>query len=86
MTTKRFIAGAVCPRCSEMDKLRAWRDDELEIQYRECVNCGYTDQQSTKIQMQPEEIATRVNQSHLNKPDTEEMVIQFVPNSSTTKH
>jgi len=32
MTVKRFIAGVVCPRCSEMDKIRAWRDDEVEKQ------------------------------------------------------
>ena len=32
---KRFIAGAVCPRCGEMDKLKAWTEDDT--QYRECV-------------------------------------------------
>lgn len=83
---KRFIAGAICPRCSAMDKLRAWRDDELEIQFRECVDCGYSDQQSTSIQMQPTEIPTRVNQPHRQEPETEEMVIQFVPNGDFTKH
>ncbi|TBR43858.1 YheV family putative metal-binding protein [Marinomonas agarivorans] len=83
---KRFIAGAVCPRCSEMDKLRTWRDDEQEIQYRECVNCHYTDQQSTKVQMQPEELPTRVNQPHTQTLAGEETVIQFVPNTDFTKH
>ena len=86
MTVKRFIAGAVCPRCSEMDKLRAWRDDEKELQYRECVACGYQDEQSTVIQAQPKELATRVNQPHVNEPDTQASVIQFVPNPSATKH
>ena len=86
MTIKRFIAGAVCPRCSEMDKLRAWRDDDLDLQYRECVACEYTDEQSTVIQAQPVEITTRVNQPHVSEPDAEEMVIQFVPNMPTTKH
>ena len=26
-TPKRFIAGAVCPRCAEMDKLTMYTDD-----------------------------------------------------------
>ncbi len=86
MTVKRFIAGAVCPRCSEMDKLRAWRDDEQEVQYRECVSCGYRDEQSTVIQAQPAELTTRVNQPHVSEPEAEASVIQFVPNPSSTKH
>ncbi|TDO97283.1 YheV family putative zinc ribbon protein [Marinomonas balearica] len=86
MTTKRFIAGAVCPRCSEMDKIRAWRDDEEEKQYRECVACGYQDEQSTKVQAQSIEIPTRVNQPHSAQPEAEATVINFIPNPSTTKH
>jgi len=86
MTIKRFIAGAVCPRCSAMDKLRAWRDDEIEVQYRECVDCGYMDEQSTVVQAQPIEIPTRVNQPHVSEPEADEVVIQFVPNISPTKH
>ena len=40
--SKRFIAGAVCPKCSEMDKMVMFRNEE-NIQTRECVACGYTD-------------------------------------------
>ncbi|MEO9274456.1 YheV family putative zinc ribbon protein [Marinomonas sp. 5E14-1] len=86
MTVKRFIAGAVCPRCSEMDKIRAWRDDEAEQQYRECIACGYEDAQSTKIEAQTPELATRVNQPHSSVPEAEEMVINFIPNPGMTKH
>ena len=86
MTVKRFIAGAVCPRCSEMDKIRAWRDDDAELQYRECISCGYQDEQSTKIEAQAPELATRVNMPHVSSPDTEEVVINFIPNPGTTKH
>ena len=86
MITKRFIAGAVCPRCSEMDKIRAWRDDEVEKQFRECIACGYSDAQSTVIQEQPVELATRVNTPHSSGPDVDEAVIQFMPNPGTTKH
>ena len=38
--TRRFIAGAVCPRCGEMDKLVV----DSETDQRECVRCGYRDQ------------------------------------------
>lgn len=86
MTTKRFIAGAVCPRCNEMDKIRAWRDDEAEKQFRECVSCGYTDEQSTVVQAQPQEIPTRVNQPHSAAPEVESAVINFIPNPGNTKH
>ncbi|ETI60799.1 YheV family putative zinc ribbon protein [Marinomonas profundimaris] len=86
MTVKRFIAGAVCPRCSEMDKIRAWRDDDAEQQFRECISCGYEDVQSTVVQAQPTEIVTRVNQPHSSAPDAEEVVINFIPNPGMTKH
>lgn len=86
MITKRFIAGAVCPRCSEMDKIRAWRDDDAEKQFRECVACGYEDEQSTKVQAQPQELETRVNQPHSSAPEADTAVINFVPNPGDTKH
>ncbi len=39
---KRFIAGAVCPRCGEMDKLVVYRQDEKD--YRECVSCDFAEE------------------------------------------
>jgi uncharacterized metal-binding protein (TIGR02443 family) len=56
---KRFIAGAVCPRCAEMDKLTMYVD-ELQQQIRECVSCGYSDKMT---EQGPEELPTRVNQA-----------------------
>ena len=41
-TPKRFIAGAVCPRCAEMDKIMMFTTDD-DDQVRECVACGFTD-------------------------------------------
>ena len=61
---KRFIAGAVCPRCAELDKLVMYRDQD-EQQVRECVRCGYKDVM-TADGPEPisatEEVITRVNQ------------------------
>jgi uncharacterized metal-binding protein (TIGR02443 family) len=36
---RRFIAGAVCPRCSAMDKIVV----DLDTDRRECVACGFSD-------------------------------------------
>jgi uncharacterized metal-binding protein (TIGR02443 family) len=57
-STKRFIAGAVCPSCSQLDKLVMFVRDDVQI--RECVRCGYSDQQDENGNIS--EIKTRVNQ------------------------
>ncbi len=43
MSKKRFIAGALCPKCSAQDSLRVWRENGIE--YVECVECGHSDKQ-----------------------------------------
>lgn len=62
---KRFIAGAVCPRCSEMDKLVVYSKKGKD--FRECVSCGF--QEEMRFQNEPEELETRVNRSTENKQD-----------------
>ena len=61
---KRFIAGAVCPACSLIDKLVAYEQDET--QHRECVRCGYHDTLDDKGRI--EEVVTRVNQVRPGEP------------------
>jgi uncharacterized protein len=58
---RRFIAGAVCPKCAEMDKLVMFSNDDGE-EVRECVACGYTQTTSEQaVEDQKEaELATRV--------------------------
>ena len=53
---RRFIAGAVCPRCGLMDKLQV----DTERNLRECVSCGYSDERP--VDGAPE-LRTRVNLS-----------------------
>lgn len=54
---RQFIAGAVCPRCGEMDKTVLLRL-EGGAQRRECVSCGFAeDIDDTPV----EELPTRVN-------------------------
>ncbi|MDX9873964.1 MAG: YheV family putative zinc ribbon protein [Spongiibacteraceae bacterium] len=56
---RRFIAGAVCPRCSAMDKVVMY-DDAEGRRVRECVACGFRD--ALNEQGHPTELPTRVNQ------------------------
>ncbi len=39
---KRFIAGAVCPRCGEMDKIVMF--DQADKSVRECIACDFSDE------------------------------------------
>ena len=55
---KRFIAGAICPRCAQLDKLFVYRIDDKN--FRECVNCDFLEeQQFASIQHEPTTRVTR---------------------------
>lgn len=58
MSIKRFVAGAVCPRCGEMDRLVTFTTDDGT--FKECVSCDYEEKQL--VQVEPGEMETRVNQ------------------------
>lgn len=57
-TKRRFIAGAVCPRCSEMDTIVMYRLEGIE--HRECVSCDFAEQANFNAPVK--ELPTRVNQ------------------------
>lgn len=80
---KRFIAGAVCPRCGEMDCIRTYRDEERE--YKECVRCDYTDSMRLDGEPEVEELETRVNRD--KKPQIEEgaQPLLFTANPGTER-
>ncbi len=61
---KRFIAGAVCPRCGAMDRVMMFRDGEK--QFRECVACGFSDEM--RLSYPGREPATRVNRREEERP------------------
>jgi len=46
MVKKQFIAGAKCPQCNAMDKIRACKTAERE--WMECVACGYEEDRPTE--------------------------------------
>lgn len=61
---RRFVAGAVCPRCSEMDKLVVYSEEGKD--YRECVACGFKDEMIFKYGSR--ELETRVNKTEEETP------------------
>ncbi|MDN6319512.1 MAG: YheV family putative zinc ribbon protein [Marinobacter sp.] len=75
-TPKRFIAGAICPRCAEMDKIMMFTDDSDE-QIRECVACGFTDAVSDAEQPTNPELDTRVNTRDNEDDHTVKQVVFF---------
>ncbi len=76
--SRRFIAGAVCPRCGEMDKLVVDSDTDQ----RECVRCGFTDQRPTHAQT---ELRTRVNRPARRVEAETEAVTLVIPSTQTEK-
>ncbi|BBB28009.1 YheV family putative zinc ribbon protein [Neptunomonas japonica] len=86
---KRFVAGAVCPRCGEMDTIRVYRNEIRE--YRECVKCDYVDGQNLDGSPEEAELETRVNKQQPKqaepKPDPNPAAqpLMFVPNPGQKK-
>jgi uncharacterized protein len=70
---RRFVAGAVCPRCSEMDKLVVYNEDGKD--FRECIACGYKDEMRFKPVSR--ELETRVNQTEEEKNKIE--TVKIIP-------
>ena len=73
---KRFVAGAVCPRCGQLDTIRVYRNEIRE--YRECVRCDYVDGQNLDGTPETEELETRVTKKVETKPAVQ--TIKFVAN------
>jgi hypothetical protein len=73
---KRFVAGAVCPRCGQLDTIRVYRNEIRE--YRECVRCDYVDGQNLDGTPEAEELETRVTKKVEPKPAVQ--TIKFVAN------
>lgn len=78
-TKRRFMAGAVCPRCSKMDSIVVYNFDGKD--FRECVNCDFKEEM--RLNIAPGELDTRVNQ-HLD-PAEDVQVINILPLDSTDK-
>lgn len=80
--TKRFIAGAVCPACTEMDTIRTFEEDGRPA--RECVSCGYADTLDERGNAVPREVPTRVSKPKA-VPEKKTQTVQFFPNPKLKK-
>jgi uncharacterized metal-binding protein (TIGR02443 family) len=69
---RRFIAGAVCPRCALMDKIVV----DLDTDQRECVACGFVDSRPGNKAVEPQvdplgrELPTRVSRPAARRMET----------------
>ena len=81
---KRFIAGAVCPRCSAMDRIVMFTTEEGT--FRECVDCGFEDRQPEAADMTPasETLKTRVTPTESDSPkkDDTPQPVRILPSGS----
>ena len=76
---RRFIAGAVCPRCALMDKIVVDPDTDQ----RECVSCGFSEArpdlpEAPVTQDKPREIATRVNRAAARRVETPSEAVTLI--------
>ncbi len=72
-TKRRFMAGAVCPRCSSMDTIVVFNLDGKD--FRECVNCDFKEEM--RLNIATSELETRVNHSDQQQDNVQ--VITILP-------
>lgn len=56
---RRFIAGAVCPKCSEMDRIVMFTNDD-DDEVRECISCGYSQTSKEQAREDADSLATEL--------------------------
>jgi len=61
---RRFIAGAVCPRCGAMDKIIV----DMDTQMRECVACDFSE--ARPEDNASKELPTRVSRASARRVET----------------
>ncbi|MET0355721.1 MAG: YheV family putative zinc ribbon protein [Cellvibrio sp.] len=78
-TKRRFMAGAVCPRCSKMDSIVVYNLDGKD--FRECVSCDFKEEM--RLNIATSELETRVNHSVDHQEEVQ--VINILPINSHDK-
>ena len=59
MNKRRFIAGAICPRCSRLDTIFVYQNEGITI--RACSDCEF--EEAADVVLPQKELPTRVNQT-----------------------
>lgn len=75
-TPKRFIAGAICPRCAGMDKVRTW--EQNGIRYRDCVACDFFEQLPIEEPGTNGELETRVNRTRKEQEKSDIQTVRIL--------
>ncbi|MFK7975309.1 MAG: YheV family putative metal-binding protein [Halioglobus sp.] len=79
---RRFIAGAVCPRCSLMDKIVV----EVDSDARHCISCGFSEARPTaQTPQHSTEVPTRVNRASARRIETPAEAVKLVDPSASQK-
>ncbi|SDL47105.1 hypothetical protein SAMN05661010_01718 [Modicisalibacter muralis] len=73
---KRFIAGAICPRCAAMDKVRTW--EQNGIRYRDCVACDFFEQLPIEVPATHGELETRVNRTRKEQEKSDIQTVRIL--------
>ena len=80
---RRFIAGAVCPKCSEMDRTVMYKNDADE-EVRECISCGFSQTTSEQaVEDNAKELVTRVTPDGKAVLDEDEKPLKIIGLTST---
>ena len=75
---RRFIAGAICPRCGALDKLLV----DSEQQRLECVSCSFTEARPLAVPDQP---GTRVSRHSARRAETPAEAVRLFDNAAADK-
>lgn len=81
MNRRRFIAGAVCPRCAAMDKIVV----NLDTDERECVACGFSEGRPKAGVPPVSEPATRVSRASARLVDAPAEMVTLIDPSNDKK-
>ena len=79
---RRFIAGAVCPRCALMDKMVV----DMDTDQRFCVSCGFSEARpgmpaqsaSPTLTPKPVEVPTRVSRAAARRVESPAEAITLI--------
>lgn len=73
---RRFVAGAVCPRCEQMDKIVI----DLDSDQRVCINCGFAEDRPglTEAASKALELPTRVSRAAARRVQTPAEAITLI--------
>ena len=81
MKNKRFIAGAQCPSCKEIDKIYTYEQEDRK--FRACSRCDFSE--ALQFDAPPRELGTRVNRSLEKRKEDVQAVRLMDPGGEGTK-